>query len=124
MPYLPSTAGGKSKKDKDSNNEDEIASAAMNTKKGGKKPNSRGKPKKENPNKDKIFDHCNKKGHIKTTCWKKYPEKKPKFAKKLQRQASKQAEVLSQQMQLMTAKEKLSLLQQVMESNMCILIMT
>jgi hypothetical protein len=65
----------------DSDNKDKIALAAKNTKKGGKNPNGGGKPKKENPNKDKICDHCNKKGHIKTTCWEKYPKKKPKFAK-------------------------------------------
>jgi hypothetical protein len=53
-------AEGKSKEDKDSNNKDEIAMAATNTKKGGKKPNSRGKPTKDNPNKDKICNHCNK----------------------------------------------------------------
>jgi hypothetical protein len=68
------------KKDKDSNNEDEIELAATNTKKGGKKPNGGGKPTKENPNKDKICDHCKEKGHIKSTYWEKYPEKKPKFA--------------------------------------------
>ena len=62
-------AGGKLKEDKDSDNEDEIALAARNTKKGGKQPNGRGKPKKENPNKDKICNHCNKKGYVKTTCW-------------------------------------------------------
>ncbi len=55
--------------------------AATNTKKGGKKPNSRGKPTKDNPNKDKICNHCNKQEHIKTTFCEKYPEKKPKFAK-------------------------------------------
>ncbi len=69
-------AGGKSKEDKDSNNKDEIALAATNTKKGGKMPNGGGKPKKENNNKDKFCDHCNKKGHIKNACWEKYPEKK------------------------------------------------
>ncbi len=74
-------AGGKLKEDKDSDNEDEIALAARNTKKGGKQPNGRGKPKKENPNKDKICNHCNKKGYVKTTCWEKYPEKKPKLTK-------------------------------------------
>jgi hypothetical protein len=61
-------AGGKSKEDEDSNNKDEIALAAINTKKGGKKTKGRGKQKKENPNKDKFCNHCNKKGHIKTTC--------------------------------------------------------
>jgi hypothetical protein len=64
--------------------------AAINTQRGGKKPNGGGKPKKENLNKDKIYDHCNKKGHIKTTCWEKYPEKKPKFAKNCEgKQASR-----------------------------------
>jgi hypothetical protein len=43
-------AGEKSKEDKDFDNKDEIALAAMNTKNGGKKPNCRGKPKEENPN--------------------------------------------------------------------------
>jgi len=62
-------AGGKSKEDMDSNNKDEIALAAKNTKKGGKKPIGRDKPKKENPNKDNVCNHFIKKGHIKTTCW-------------------------------------------------------
>jgi hypothetical protein len=74
-------AGEESKKDKDSDNKDDIALAAMNTKKGGKKPNNGGKPKKENPNKDKFCNHCNKKRHIENMCWEKYPEKKPKFTK-------------------------------------------
>ncbi len=74
--------------DKDSNYKDEIVLAATNAKKGGKKPIGRGKPKKENPNKDRICNHCNKKGHIKNTFWEKYPEKKPKFTKN---QESKQA---------------------------------
>jgi hypothetical protein len=74
-------AGGKSKEDKDFNNEDKIALAAMNTKKEGKDPNGGGKPTKENNNKNKICNHCNNKGHIKNTCWEKYPEKKPKFSK-------------------------------------------
>jgi hypothetical protein len=42
-------AGGKLKDDKDSNDEDEIALAATNTKKGGKKPNGGGKPKEGEP---------------------------------------------------------------------------
>ncbi len=74
-------AGGKLKEDEDSNNKNEIALAATNTKKGGKKPNGRGKSKKEKPNKDKICNHCYIKGHIENTCWEKYPEKKPKLAK-------------------------------------------
>ncbi len=76
-----SLAGKKSMEDKDSNNKDEIALAGTKTKKEGKKPNCGGKPKKENPNKNKICNHCNKMGHIKSMCWEKYPEKKPKFTK-------------------------------------------
>jgi hypothetical protein len=60
-------AGGKSKDDKDSDDEDEVALAAMNAKKGGTKYN--GREKKENPNKDKTCIHCKKKGHVKNTCW-------------------------------------------------------
>ncbi len=88
-------AGGKLKKDKDSNDKDEIALAATNTKKGGKKPNGRGKPKKENHHEDKICNHCNKKGHIETTCWGKYPEKKPKFAKNYKGKQASRSSVAS-----------------------------
>jgi hypothetical protein len=102
-------AGGKLKENMDSNDKDDIALSATNTKKGGKKPNGRGKPKKENPNKDRFCGHCNKKGHIETMCWEKYPEKN----RSLQRiiKASKQVGVQSQQLRLMIAKEKSSLLQ-------------
>jgi hypothetical protein len=60
-------------------NKEEIALAATNAKKGGKKSN--GREKKENPNKDKTCSHCKKKGHIKNTCWEKFPDKKPKSFK-------------------------------------------
>jgi hypothetical protein len=63
--------------------------AAKNTKKEGKKPNGGDKPKKENPNKDKICNHCNNKGHINITCWEKYPEMKPKFSNNCKGKASK-----------------------------------
>ncbi len=72
-------AGGKLKDEKNSNNKDEIALAAMNAKKGGKK--SDGSEKKENPNKDKTCNHCKKKGHIENTCWEKFPDKMPKLIK-------------------------------------------
>jgi hypothetical protein len=72
-------AGGKSKDDKDSNDKEEITLAATNAKKGGKKSN--GREKKENPNKVKTCNHCKKKGHIKNTCWEKFPDKKPKSFK-------------------------------------------
>jgi hypothetical protein len=67
-------AGGKLKDDKDSKDKNEIALAATNAKKGGKKSN--GREKKENPNKDKTCNHCMNKGHIKNTCWEKFPDKR------------------------------------------------
>ncbi len=70
-------AGGKLEDDKDSNDKEEIALAATNAKKGGKKSN--GREKKENPNKDKTCNNCKKKGHIENTCWEKFPDKKPKL---------------------------------------------
>jgi hypothetical protein len=72
-------AGRKSKDNKDSNDKNEIALAANNTKKRGKKRD--GKEKKENPNKDKTCNHCKKKGHLDATCWEKHPEKMPKKVK-------------------------------------------
>ncbi len=72
-------AGGKLKDDKDSDNKDDITLAATNVKKGGKKSN--GREKKENPNKDKTCNHYKKKGHIENTCWKKFPDKRPKLIK-------------------------------------------
>jgi hypothetical protein len=60
-------------------NKEEIALAATNAKKGGKKSN--GREKKENPNKDKTCNHCKKKGHIENTCWEKFPDKRPKLFK-------------------------------------------
>jgi hypothetical protein len=96
-------AGGKSKEDKDSANEDEILLIAMYTKKGGKKPNGRGNPKKENPNKDKICDHCNKKGILRTRAGRSTLRK----SQSLQRieKASKQTAVPLQQLRLMIAKK-------------------
>jgi hypothetical protein len=66
---------GELKDDKDSNDKEEIPLATTNAKKGGKKSN--GREKKENPNKDKTCNHCTKKGHIKNTCWEKFPDKRP-----------------------------------------------
>jgi hypothetical protein len=73
-------AGGKLREDKNSNNEDEVALVAS-TKKGGKKSGEEDKPQRENPNKDETCNHCNKKGHIESTCWTKHPEKKLKLVK-------------------------------------------
>ncbi len=63
-----------------SDNEDEVAFAAS-TKKGGKKSGGGRKPQRENPNKDETCNNCNKNGHIKSTCWTRHPDKKPKSVK-------------------------------------------
>jgi hypothetical protein len=73
-------AGGKSREDKDSKNKDEVA-LVESTKKGGKKSGGGDKPRRENPNKDETCNHCNKKRHIKSTCWTKHPDKKQKSVK-------------------------------------------
>jgi hypothetical protein len=80
MHILWCLAGGKLIEDKDSKNEDEVALVAS-TKKGGKKSGRGDKPRKENPDKDETCNHCNKKGHIESTCWTKHPDKKPKSVK-------------------------------------------
>jgi hypothetical protein len=64
-------AEGKSKDDKDSNDKDKIALVAANKTKGGKNFVGDDKLKTENTNKDKICNHCKKKGHIENACWKK-----------------------------------------------------
>ncbi len=68
-------AQGKLRED-NSNNKGEVA-LVTSTKKGGKKAGGGDKPQRENPNKDETCNHCNKKGHIKSTCWTKHPDKKP-----------------------------------------------
>ncbi len=69
--------------------------AATNANKGEKKSN--GREKKENPSKDKTCNHCKKKGHIKNSCWEKFPDKRPKSFKS--REASKKAKPPLQQQQ-------------------------
>jgi hypothetical protein len=76
-------AGGKLR-DNNSNNKDEVALVAR-TKKGGKKSGGGDKPRRENPNKDATCNHCNKMGHIKSTCWIKHPDMKPKSVKNRKR---------------------------------------
>ena len=88
-------AGGMSKDNKNSDDKNEIALAATNTKKGGKKSND--KEKKENTNKDKTCKHFKKKGHLEATCWEKHPEKMPEKVKaarsKAKSEGSKQISV-------------------------------
>ncbi len=35
----------------------------------------------ENPNKDKICNHCKKMGHTEASCWEKHPDKIPEKVK-------------------------------------------
>ncbi len=56
--------GGKSKDDKDSNNKDEIALAATNAKKGGKKSN--GRERKENRTRIRFATIARRRGTSKT----------------------------------------------------------
>jgi hypothetical protein len=78
-------AGNKTQEEKNSNDEDEAAATA--TQKGG------GKKAYSNPNKDKTCNHCKKKGHVETKCWKKHPKLIPDKAKVARK---KQAETNSE----------------------------
>ncbi len=59
-------AENKTQEEKDSNDENEVAATATQI-------GSRKKPFL-NPDKDKTFNHCKKKGHMEIKCWKKHPE--------------------------------------------------
>ena len=83
------------KEDKDSNDEDKIALAAMT--------NGGGKPKKENPDKDKICDHCNKKGILRTRAGRSTLRRSQNWQRIAK--ASKRARVPLQQLRLMIAKK-------------------
>jgi hypothetical protein len=68
-------AGNKSHDEKDSDNEDEVVAAATGKEGGGKK-----KPY-INLDKDKTCNHCKKKGHVESKCWKKNPDLIPNKVK-------------------------------------------
>jgi hypothetical protein len=76
-------AGNKSHDEKDSDNEDEVVATATGKEGGGKK-----KPY-INSAKDKTCNHCKKKGHVESKCWKKNPDLIPDKVKAAQK---KQAE--------------------------------
>jgi hypothetical protein len=69
-------AGGKNRAKKGSNDNEELVIPAIATVKKGE---IKGGEKKtyENPNKDKICNHCKKKGHMEASCWEKHPDKIP-----------------------------------------------
>jgi hypothetical protein len=60
-------AGGKNRDEKGSNDDEELVVPAIATEKKGE---IKGGEKKmyENPNKDKICNHCKKKGHMEASC--------------------------------------------------------
>jgi hypothetical protein len=84
-------AGNKSQDKKDLDNEDEVAATATTkNKEGGKK-----KPC-INPDKERICNHCKKKGHMKNKCWKKNLELMPEKVKVAwKKQAKKKAKKTS-----------------------------
>jgi hypothetical protein len=70
-------SGGKSKEDRDSDDDKEVALVAT-TKKGGE---TAGNKKGNNPNANKTCNHCQKKGHVEADCWKNHPDIIPKKVK-------------------------------------------
>ncbi len=84
-------AGNKSQDKKESNNEDEVAATATT------KDKDNGKKKQYvNPDKDKMCNHCKKKGHVESKCWKKNLELIPDKVKAARKkQAEKKAEKTS-----------------------------
>jgi hypothetical protein len=73
-------AGGKNRDKKGSDDNKKLVVPAIATVKKGE---IKGGEKKmyENPNKDKICNHCKKKGHVEASCWEKHPDKIPKKVK-------------------------------------------
>jgi hypothetical protein len=73
-------AGGKNRDKKGSDDNEELVVPAIATEKKGE---IKGGEKKiyKNLNKDKICNHCKKKGHVEASCWEKYPDKIPKKVK-------------------------------------------
>jgi hypothetical protein len=69
-------AGNKSQDKKESNNEDEVAVTATTKDKDGEKKNQY-----VNPDKDKMCNHCKKKGQVESKRWKKNQELIPNKVK-------------------------------------------
>ncbi len=61
---------------KGSNDDKELVVPAIGTEKKGKIKGGEKKTYK-NPNKDKICNHCKKKGHVEACCWEKHSDKIP-----------------------------------------------
>jgi hypothetical protein len=73
-------AGGKNRDKKGSNDDEELVVPAIATEKKGEIKGGEKKTYK-NPNKDKICNHCKKKGHVEASCWEKHQDKIPKKVK-------------------------------------------
>jgi len=78
-------AGGKSKDEKALDDDEELIVPTVATAK-----NWGEKKKYENPNKDKICNHCKKKGHVEASCWEKHPDKIPEKVKAARNKAKAQ----------------------------------
>ncbi len=101
-------AGNKSHDEKDSYNEDEVVATATGKEGGGKK-----KPY-VNPDKDKTCNHCKKKGHVESKCWKKNPDlipNKVKAAQKKQaeRKSEKATAAVNDEMILILARQEFNI---------------
>ena len=80
-------AGNKSPHEKDLDNEDEVVATATGKESNGKKKAY------INPDKDKTCNHCKKKGHVESKCWKKNPDLIPEKVKAARKkQAEKKSE--------------------------------
>ncbi len=66
-------AGGKNRDKKGSDDDEELVVPAIATEKKGEIKCGEKKMYK-NPNKDKICNHCKKKGHVEASCWEKHPD--------------------------------------------------
>jgi hypothetical protein len=78
-------AGNKNRNEKDLDDEDMVVAATVNK-------DIEKKTKYLNPDKDKTYNHCKKKGHNEKKCWKKHPELIPDKVKAARRkQAEKKA---------------------------------
>ncbi len=115
-------AGEKSKEDRDYNEEDEIALAATIPRKGGRRPLAEVSQRRRTLIRIRSATTAIKRGISRPGAGKSTLRRNQSL--QIIAKASKQAEVPLQQLRLITAKEISSLLQQVMETKMCILIMT
>jgi hypothetical protein len=76
-------AGNKSHGEKDSDNENEVVATAT------EKESHKKKKPYVYPDKEKTCNHCKKKGHVESKCWKKNPDLIPDKDKSCTKEASR-----------------------------------